>query len=268
MELRKILIATKTYPSISKKYRETVCTAGVLLDDQENPIQWIRLYPIRYRQLDFDRRYPRWSIINAKIEKNDKDYRKESYRIEDSSIKVIRKLDTGIKKDWAERKSLILPLKISSTQELREQNLSLGLIKPKLIEKSYVEQTSRNWNPKQQTILNQMDLFEPPEELEKIPYKFGYKFIENDETNHRYSISDWEISQLYRKCRDSSKKTTKQEREEEAAKKVKEKLDFLSQKYLYFIVGNLNDHKDNFMVIGLFYPPKIDDHQQLTLSLF
>lgn len=159
-----------------------------------------------------------------------------------------------------------MPLKISSTQELKEQNLSLGLIKPKLIEKSYVEQTSRNWNPKPESILNQMELFEPPEELEKIPYKFGYKFIENDETNHRYSISDWEISQLYRKCRDSSKKTTKQEREEEAA--VKEKLDFLSQRDLYFIVGNLKDHKDNFMIIGLFYPPKIDGHQQLTLSLF
>jgi hypothetical protein len=49
MEHRKILIATKTYPSISRKYKETVCTAGILLDDNENPLQWIRIYPIRYR---------------------------------------------------------------------------------------------------------------------------------------------------------------------------------------------------------------------------
>ncbi len=62
MERRKILIATKTYPSISTKYQETVCTAGVLLDDDEKPVQWIRIYPIRFRQLDFDKRYPRWSI--------------------------------------------------------------------------------------------------------------------------------------------------------------------------------------------------------------
>lgn len=41
MERRKVLIATKTYPSISMKYRETVCTAGVLLDKDENPLQWI-----------------------------------------------------------------------------------------------------------------------------------------------------------------------------------------------------------------------------------
>ena len=90
MERRKILIATKTYPSISTKYRETVCTAGILLDDNEKPEKWIRIYPIRYRQLDFDRRYPRWSIISADIERNDKDYREESYRINDSSIEIVR----------------------------------------------------------------------------------------------------------------------------------------------------------------------------------
>ena len=58
METRKILIATKTYPSISTKYQETVCTAGILLSEEENPLQWIRIYPIRYRYLDFDKRYP------------------------------------------------------------------------------------------------------------------------------------------------------------------------------------------------------------------
>ena len=100
MERRKILIATKTYPSISTKYRETVCTAGVLLDDNEQPREWIRIYPIRFRQLDFDQRYPRWSIISANIEKNDKDSRIESYRIDDSSIQILRKI--GTEDDWSE----------------------------------------------------------------------------------------------------------------------------------------------------------------------
>ncbi|MEC4894696.1 MAG: hypothetical protein SAL07_22370 [Oscillatoria sp. PMC 1051.18] len=57
MEKRKILIATKTYPSISIKYQETVCTAGILLSDREEPLQWIRIYPIRFRSLDFNQRY-------------------------------------------------------------------------------------------------------------------------------------------------------------------------------------------------------------------
>ena len=100
MQRRKVLIVTKTYPSISRKYKETVCTAGVLLDDYEKPIQWIRIYPIRFRSLNLDKRYPRWSIISAEIEKNTKDYREESFRINDSSIEIVRKIDTS--NNWRE----------------------------------------------------------------------------------------------------------------------------------------------------------------------
>ncbi|MGK7919010.1 MAG: hypothetical protein AB4080_03240 [Trichodesmium sp.] len=101
MESKKILIATKIYPSISQKYKETVCTAGVLLSEDEEPLQWVRIYPIRFRQLDFDRRYPRWSIIRALIEKNDRDYRLESFLIDDSSIQVLRKIKTS--NNWNEK---------------------------------------------------------------------------------------------------------------------------------------------------------------------
>ncbi len=44
---RKILIWGKTYPELSKKYIETVCTAGVL--ESGKPV---RLYPITYRYLN------------------------------------------------------------------------------------------------------------------------------------------------------------------------------------------------------------------------
>ncbi|HAN75154.1 MAG TPA: hypothetical protein DCQ51_03810 [Planktothrix sp. UBA8407] len=254
MERRKILIATKTYPSISTKYRETVCTAGILLDDNEQPLEWIRIYPIRFRQLDFDQRYPRWSIISAKIEKNDQDSRLESYRIDDSSIKILRLI--GTQDNWSERKSFVLPLEFESIQSIKDQGKSLGIIKPESIVKYYYKKDKREWRDKQKGILDQLDLFEIPSDLEKIPYKFFYEFIENNQVKHKYSISDWEISELYRKCRDRSKKDTLEEREAEALEKVREKLevDFLNKKDLYFIVGNLKDHRQTFMIIGLFYP--------------
>jgi hypothetical protein len=254
MERRKILIATKTYPSISTKYRETVCNAGILLDDNEQPLEWIRIYPIRFRQLDFDQRYPRWSIISAKIEKNDQDSRLESYRIDDSSIEILRLI--GTQDNWSERKSFVLPLQFQSIQDIKDQGKSLGIIKPESILKYYYEKDKREWGDKQQGILDQLDFFEIPSDLEKIPYKFFYEFIENNQVKHKYSISDWEISELYRKCRDRSKKDTLEEREAEALEKVREKLevDFLNKKDLYFIVGNLKDHRQTFMIIGLFYP--------------
>jgi hypothetical protein len=264
MERKKILIATKTYPSISTKYKETVCTAGILLDDEEKPVQWIRIYPIRFRQLDFEKRYPRWSIISAKIERNDKDYRLESYRIEEFSINILRSIDP--KNSWEERKTLILPLQFKSISEIKSQNKSLGLIKPKIINKYFCKKTDRDWNLKQQAVLDQLDLFEPTVELEKIPYSFGYEFIDQDGDKHRYTISDWEIQELYRKCRNSSQEVTLEKREQEAIEKVRQKLEgeFLTKKDLYFIVGNLKNHKDCFMIIGLVYPPIIKN-QQLTI---
>lgn len=38
-----ILIIVKTYPEISNKHTETVCTAGVVADTK----RFVRLYPIR-----------------------------------------------------------------------------------------------------------------------------------------------------------------------------------------------------------------------------
>lgn len=256
MERRKILIATKTYPSISTKYKETVCTAGILLDENEQPLQWIRIYPIRFRALEFDQRYPRWSIISAEIERNEKDYRIESFRINDSSIRIIRKLDT--KRNWADRKSFILPLQFKCIKEIQNQNKSLGIIKPQSIEKYFCRKTEREWNLKQQGVQDQMDLFEPSINLEKVPYQFGYQFTEQDGDSHRFSISDWEIMQLYRGCRDRSRESKEEGKENEALIKVRQKLEeeFLAKKDLYFIVGNLKNHSRVFMIIGLFYPPK------------
>lgn len=176
METRKILIATKTYPSISTKYQETVCTAGILLSEEENPLQWIRIYPIRYRYLDFDKRYPRWAIVSAKIKRNDQDYRPESFKIDDNSLEIIRKIDTT--NNWQERKSIVLSLQFRSIADIQAQGKSLGIIKPKSIERFFSKKTSREWNQKQQTVLNQLDLFEPNIDLEKIPYKFFYQFTD------------------------------------------------------------------------------------------
>lgn len=260
METRKILIATKTYPSISTKYQETVCTAGILLSEEENPLQWIRIYPIRYRYLDFDKRYPRWAIVSAKIKRNDQDYRPESFKIDDNSLEIIRKIDTT--NNWQERKSLVLSLQFRSIADIQAQGKSLGIIKPKSIERFFSKKTSREWNQKQQAVLNQLDLFEPNIDLEKIPYQFVYQFTDEDNVPHKYSISDWEIMELYRKCRDRSQ-LSGLEAEQYALEKVRQKLedDFLKSKDLYFIVGNLKNHAKSFMIIGLFYPPLVKFNQ-------
>lgn len=61
MPLERVLITVKTYPTLSKKYGETVCTAGLREDGS-----WVRIYPVPFRQLI--RRFPISSNFRFKAE--------------------------------------------------------------------------------------------------------------------------------------------------------------------------------------------------------
>ena len=261
---QQILIVTKTYLSISQKYRETVCTAGALLDKNQEPQQWVRIYLIRFRYLETDQKYKRWSIIEAGIKKNPKDSRKESFWIDDTSIEVVRQV--GTQNNWEERKKLVLPLQFQSIDEMQDLGASVGIIKPAAIHGYFDRETEREWSPKQQAVLDQEDLFDEFFPLDKIPYQFGYRFTDGDGKVHNYSISDWEVAQLYRNCVGRSPAKTAREREQYGLQQVRKKLegDFLINKDLYFVVGNLKKRPKTFMTIGLFYPPK-SNLQQLNL---
>ncbi len=76
IERKKICITVKTYPTLSKKYDELVCTAG-LLDDGS----WIRIYPLPFRKLDYDKKYKKYHWIEADVERNLSDIRPESYKV-------------------------------------------------------------------------------------------------------------------------------------------------------------------------------------------
>lgn len=52
MAKTKVLIVVKTYPAISNKYDELVCTAGFLEDGT-----WIRIYPVQFRKKAFGEQY-------------------------------------------------------------------------------------------------------------------------------------------------------------------------------------------------------------------
>ena len=47
MAKERILVAVKTYPTLSLIHGETVCTAGVRQDGS-----WVRIYPVPFRRLE------------------------------------------------------------------------------------------------------------------------------------------------------------------------------------------------------------------------
>ncbi|MDA3800374.1 MAG: hypothetical protein PF692_15015, partial [Kiritimatiellae bacterium] len=73
MAKTKVLITVKTYPTVSTKYDELVCTAGV----KENG-EWIRIYPIPFRKLDYTQKYSKYQWVEMDLVKNDSDFRPES----------------------------------------------------------------------------------------------------------------------------------------------------------------------------------------------
>lgn len=97
-EKKKVYIVVKTYPSISEKYSELVCTAGVMEDGT-----WIRLYPIPYRQLKDEQKYQKYTWIEVDAARNLSDFRRESYR-PDLSTLVVKERKKKRTVDWDERK--------------------------------------------------------------------------------------------------------------------------------------------------------------------
>lgn len=104
MELttERLLITVKSYPVLSSKYVELVCTAGLREDGS-----WVRIYPIPFRTLSQPERYRKYDWIECVVYKNPKDKRPESFSPQDfHNIKVCEHVGTA--QTWKERRELIL----------------------------------------------------------------------------------------------------------------------------------------------------------------
>ena len=185
-EKKRVYIVVKTYPTISTEYAELVCTAGVLEDGS-----WIRLYPVPFRLLSDDQKYPKYTWIEVDAERNTSDFRLESFRPDISTMVVEPKPD---KVDWDERRRIIFKNKQVHTnlQTLIDEakspsKTSLAVFKPTRILDFVVESGDRGWDKKKleslQNQSRQLNLFKTMEEIEeefrvvqKVPYKFSYRF--------------------------------------------------------------------------------------------
>lgn len=140
------------------------------------------------------------------------------------------------------------------------------------------EPCERNWSKKkldaiyanqaQGSLFDTEDTKEVFKVVDKLPYKFSYKFTTEDDVVRTIMIEDWELGMLYWNC---LKQTNGNE--ELACKKVREKyFDAMYHKRdLYFFMGTTfkfhNVAPNPFLIIGTFYPPKNQESYQNN-SLF
>ena len=96
MERKRVYITVKTYPTLSEKYDELVCTAGI---DEDG--SWIRLYPLPFRKLEHEQKYKKWQWIEVDVERRTQDIRPESYRVLNlENLKIIPTKSSKV--DWDE----------------------------------------------------------------------------------------------------------------------------------------------------------------------
>ena len=183
MAKTRVLITVTTYPLPSRSYGELVCTAGILEDGS-----WIRIYPVPFEFLKF-RKY-QWIELALVRHKHSLDFRPESHRPGNHDLSDLNKVGRlGANQNWHERKSACLKRVYTNMTSLiadskEPGNVSLAAFRPSKIKKFIVEDDEREWKPEWLEQLKQMDMLttrssDPNrrwEPIDKIPYKFKYRF--------------------------------------------------------------------------------------------
>ena len=274
MAKERILIAVKTYPTLSNKYIELVCTAGFREDGS-----WIRIYPSPFRFLEQEKKYAKYQWIDLELDKNPRDSRPESYRpINIDEILLGERIST--ENGWEARRKLILernPIHTNLEQIIsgaKRNEFSLAIFKPTEILDFIVKRTETDWKVNRKRAaeesLRQGSLFNDNENtdfklVQKLPYKFSYRFKDDVGKISQLMIEDWEIGQLYWNCR-------KKYDEETSIQKVKEKYldDFAKTKDLFLFLGTTYEHHmrkalNPYVIIGTFHPPIQMPKAQLDL---
>ena len=250
---KRILITIKAYPRPSYSYGETVCCAGIDVDSQK----WIRLFPIDFRDLDSNKKFRKYSIIEAACARPSDDPRPESHRIREDSIRILDYIDTT-PSGWERRKSIVFSLPTKTLCELKRDeekgNTSLGLIKP--FDNTFKIRRRPLEDPeKRKDKYAQLGFFKKHRApIEEIPFNFYVHFncgADQDCSGHELSIIDWEIMQAYRDWQ------KRYHGEEVLLDKIKERwCDLLNadKRDVFFYVGNQLAHPKSFMILGIFSP--------------
>ncbi|MGH7655718.1 MAG: hypothetical protein ACREN6_13750 [Gemmatimonadaceae bacterium] len=210
MRRDRVLITVKTYPTLSRKYGETVCTAGVRADGS-----WVRIYPVPFHRLDEAEQYKKFDWVECDLIRNTSDPRPETYRPKDMrAMQPVAHLGTS--DEWRERRELLTGKARVFTRlaevidGAKSNRMSLAVFKPTKILGFKCEEEEREWDvdkvEQMRAKTSQMEIFAEDtwrqtfKLIRKLPYSFSYRFADADGTSSELQVLDWEIGALYWNC--------------------------------------------------------------------
>ena len=235
----RILITVRTYPAISTKYIETVCTGGIT-DGGE----WRRLYPVPLRYLDGERQYRTFDVVEVEVEPG-KDGRAETRMPRLQTLRVASHLDS-----WVPRCQWVNPTVHTSLRAMIADGKSLAPVAVREVMEFVANPTSKEWTAKQKDKLRQEHLFEERKELEKVPFDFRFRWRDGDGVEHNSHVLAWEFGETLRQYRRSYSDPVERMRD-------KWMNDLCGpNRTVSFFMGNQARFRKNFSVCGIFSPPK------------
>lgn len=235
-----ILVTVRTYPNISAKYVETVCTGGI----ERNTLQWRRLYPVPLRYLDEDQKYRTYDVIRVDV-RDGKDGRAETRTPDNTSIEIVTRLTK-----WSSRHDWVGPTIVDSLQELESKGKSIAPVRVSKVLDFTAEEIVAEWTEAEKQKLAQEQLFDARIPLEKIPYHFRILWRDTDGIEHRNRFQAWEVGETWRRYR-------KEYDDPISIMRDKWLNDLCSQdREVSFFMGNLARFRQNWMVCGIYNPPK------------
>lgn len=265
MGKERVLITVKTYPTLSRKYGETVCTAGVRGDGT-----WVRIYPVPFRRLEEEEQYKKFDWVECTLLRNRSDPRPETYRpVDESELRPVAHVDTA--DGWRERRRLLLKTArvYDRLDDLiagaKRNELSLAVFKPARVLDFSWEEDSREWDPdkvrQMRELTQQLDLFADNtwrhtfQVIPKLPYSFSYKFEDATGRISELQVLDWEAGALYWNCLRSTNGD-----EHRALEKVRQKyFDAFLKTDLHFFLGTTQQFHfvapNPWVIIGVFQIP-------------
>lgn len=210
MAKERILITVKTYPTLSRKYGETVCTAGVREDGS-----WARIYPVPFRRLEEEQQYRKFDWLECDLVRSQTDVRPETRRpVDMTQFRVVGHVGTA--DNWRERRELLLKRTTVHTRlqalidGAKANRLSLAVFKPTKVLDFVWEDDEREWDASKLAEMrnraNQGELFADEtwrqvfQVIPKLPYSFSYRFTDDDGRESEMEVLDWETGALYWKC--------------------------------------------------------------------
>ena len=239
IERERILITVRTYPTISKRHLETVCTGGI--NDRG---EWRRLYPVSLRYLEEDRQFRAFDVVDVELRPGD-DGRPESRKPKMESMRIIEHL-----KGWRARCDWVNPTVCPSMAGMVAAGRTLGPVALREVLEFMAEPSAPDWTPEQKEVLKQELMFGERLPLEKIPYDFRLRWVDEDGHEHSSLILAWELYETWRQYRHRYSDPIAVMREKWMADL------FGPSRKVGLFMGNHSRFRNTWMVCGWFCPPK------------